>query len=413
MDLTINDAQLRVLRWVAAGADLKNPPSETFKTSAVALRNRGLVDLDKRRGRWGIAITEAGTFYLKHGHQSKAAPSKRKPPAQLGQMRDLKDTTAKRATTEPVPQPSRTSDVKAKPARVVKDETIPMPEQVRRPHPAAREIVDQKARLDVPIEERQRALLILHALVQDALRRGWTVTAIPSTFQKDPWNGRGTRVSPGPDLLSIDAGDAPATIRIRMQQKRVDHVPTEKELADQAKYSWQRYPKYDHVPTERTRLEIRSGSYDVLTLDDTIATRIEDKLLRAIEKIQQLSIDARAAAERRRQQEIKRAEQQRRAEELRKRATRYTSWAETLEQLRSDFVRHRELADAVAGLRAAVADRGPENEYAEALGEYLGWAEQHIKASDPTRSIRLPRGERPDLSYGEWAEWKRQNPQRW
>lgn len=61
-----------------------------------------------------------------------------------------------------------------------------MPERVRRPHQAVREIVDHKARMDVPIEERQRAVLILHALAQEALRRGWTVTAIPSGFQKDP-----------------------------------------------------------------------------------------------------------------------------------------------------------------------------------------------------------------------------------
>src|SRR5690606_39778976 len=64
------------------------------------------------------------------------------------------------------------------------------------------------------------ALLILHSLAQEAIRRGWTVTANPSTFRKDPWNGRRTRVSPGPDLFSIDAGDAPAVIRLRMQQKR-------------------------------------------------------------------------------------------------------------------------------------------------------------------------------------------------
>ncbi|BAJ73206.1 hypothetical protein MTES_0242 [Microbacterium testaceum StLB037] len=51
MDLTLNDTQLAVLRWVAAGADLENPPTPTFKTSAVALRSRGLIELDKRKGR--------------------------------------------------------------------------------------------------------------------------------------------------------------------------------------------------------------------------------------------------------------------------------------------------------------------------------------------------------------------------
>lgn len=413
MDLKINDVQLLVLRWVAEGADLDNPPSDTFKISAVALRNRGLVSLDRRRGRWSVAITEAGTYYLEHGRHPKERPSKRKPSAPLKpkQRRNLTGTTTGRTKMRPRPEPSEAFDAEAKRARVTKDETIPMPEQVRRPHQAVREIVDHKARLDVPIEERQRALLILHALTQEALRRGWTVTANPSTFERDPRSRRRTRVSPGPDLFSIDAGDAPATIRLRMQQKRIDYVPTEEELAREARYNWRSYPKYDYVATERMRLEIRAGSYDVLTLTDTAATRIEDKLLRAIERIQQISVNARRAAEQQRQQALERAEQQRRADELRKRAVRYTSWADTLEQLRSDFVRHRELADAVAGLRAAVADRG--REYAEGLGEYLAWAEQHLNDSDPLRRIWLPQGERPDLSYTQWDEWRRRNPQRW
>lgn len=405
MDLSLNDAQLLVLRWVAAGADLDNPPSDTFKASAVALRNRGLVDLDKRRGRWSIAITDAGMFYLEHGHHPKDEPPQTESPAPP----TPNDKTAKSIENEPAPapQPSDAHDAKKTPPRVMKDETIPMPEQVRRPHPAVREIVDHKARLDVPLEERQRALLILHALVQEALRRGWTVTANPSTFQRDPWNGRPTRVSPGPDLFSIDAGDAPATIRLRMQQKRVDHVPTEEELAKEARYNWRSYPRHDYVATERMRLEVRASSYDVLSIDDTVATRIEDKLLRAIEKIEQLSINAREAAEQQRLRELERAERQRRAEEIRQRAARYTSWAETLEQLRSDFVQHRELADTVAGLREAVAVRGLEHEHAEILSEYLAWSEQHLEDSDPFRCIWLPQGERPDLSYDEWHEWRR------
>ncbi|GEM_PF-3068168 len=412
MDLTLNDAQLLVLQWVADGADLDNPPSETFKTSAVALRSRGVVTLDKRRGHWSIAITEAGRFYLEHGrHPDAEEPTPKKPPKPKPEPKKAQPATAESDDSSDN-EPSSDPEPPARPERVVKDETIPMPVQIRRPHQAVREIVDHKARLDVPTEQRQRALLILHSLGQEAIRRGWTVTANPSTFRKDPWNGRRTRVSPGPDLFSIDAGDAPAVIRLRMQQKRVVHVPTEKELADEARYNWRSYPKYDYVPTERMRLEVRSGSHDVLTLDDTVATRIEDKLLRAIEKIERMSVDAREAAVRHRQWEIQRAEEQRRAEELRKRAARYSSWAETLEQLRTDFVRHRELADAVAGLREAVERRGPEHEYADVLAEYLAWSETHLEESDPFRRIWLPQGDRPDLSYEEWQEWKRRNPQR-
>lgn len=408
MDLTLNDAQLLVLQWVVDGADLGNPPNDTFKTSAVALYSRGLVALDKRRGRWSIAITEAGTFYLTHGHHPKAEAStpkktaRQKPERIGGFVKEVASYVSSDRSTEP--------ETLAKSERNVKDETIPMSDQIRRPHKAVREIVDHKARLDVPTGQRQRALLILHALAQEATRRGWDVTASPSTFEADRWSGRRARVSPGPDLFSIDAGDAPAVIRLGMQQKRVDHVPTEKELAGKARYSWQSYPKYDHVPTERMRLEIRANSYDALTLDDTVATRIEDKLLRAIEKVEQMSVDAREAAERRRQMEIQRLEEQRRADDLRRRTARYDGWLKTLEQLRDDFVRHRELAEVVAGLREAVQQRGPDHEYAEILGEYVEWSKTHLEESDPFRRILLPQGERPDLSFDEWKNWKRQHP---
>lgn len=412
MDLTLNDAQLLVLQWVADGADVDNPPSETFKTSAAALRSRGVVTLDKRRGHWSIALTQAGRFYLEHGHHPDAeGPKPEKPPKPKPEPKRSRTAIAESDDSTDNDSSSDT-EPPARPERVVKDETIPMPVQIRRAHQAVREIVDHKARLDVPTEQRQRALLILHALAQEAIRRGWTVIANPSTFQKDPWNGRRTRVSPGPDLFSINAGDAPAVIRLRMQQKRVDHVPTDKELADEARYHWRSYAKYDYVPTERMRLEVRTDLHDVLTLDDTVATRIEDKLLRAIEKIDQMSIDARDAAERHRQWEIRQAEAQRRAEELRQRATRYSSWAETLDQLRAGVVRHREMADAVASLREAVERRGPEHEHAEVLADYLRWSEAYLEESDPLRRIWLPQGERPDLSYDEWQDWKRRNPQR-
>lgn len=413
MDLSINDAQRSVLQWVANGADLDNPPSDTFKTSAPALHTRGLVKLDKRRGHWSVEITGAGKFYLEHGHHPDAPASK--PPAPTIPSPATPPEPADTSSSTPPQKPAAEPDISAKSERVIKDETIPMPmpDQVRRPHKAVKELVNHKARLDVPIEQRRRALLVLHALVQEAVRRGWRVTAHPSTFEVDRWNGRRTRVSPGPDLFTIDAGDAPVTIRLRMQQKRVTHVMTENELADKAKHSWSYAPKYDYLPTERMRLEIRSSTYDVLNLDDTVATRIEDKLLRAIEKIEQLSVKAREAAERRHLMEIERQEQQRRAEELRKRANRYGSWLETLEQLRDDFIRHRDLADAVACFREAVTQRGPDREYADRLDEYLAWSETHLEESDPFRRIWLPRGERPEMSFDEWRVWKRQHSQNW
>ena len=356
-------------------------------------------------------MTDAGKFYLEHGHHPEAGPPNPKPIAKPVVSKPPPTRTQEAAGAGAAP--AEPAELRAEPERPPQPATVPIPVQLRRPHKAVKEIVDHKARLGIPVEQHSRALLILHALAQEAIRRGWEVIPNPSTFEVDRWNGRRKRVSPGPDLFSIDAGAAPAAIRFRVQHKRVDHVPTEKELAEQAKYSWSRPPKYDYLPTDRLRLDVRSGSSNSLTLDDTASTRIEDKLLRAVEKIEQLTVHARDLAEQRRQMEIQRQLERERAEELRKRAVRYSGWYDTLEQLRADFVRHRELTEVVASLRLANAQRGPEHEYAEILRAYLSWSEEHLKESDPLRRIPLPQGERPDMTYDAWREWKRHNSRSW
>jgi len=64
----LNDLQLRVLRLVAACADLSGPAQGSMRTSAAALRSRGLIVITRQAGRWNATITEAGKFYLEHGH---------------------------------------------------------------------------------------------------------------------------------------------------------------------------------------------------------------------------------------------------------------------------------------------------------------------------------------------------------
>ncbi|RCK61551.1 hypothetical protein DTO57_02640 [Microbacterium sorbitolivorans] len=295
---------------------------------------------------------------------------------------------------------------KPKPKREPLDETIPMASRVTKPHAAIRALIDHQARLNVPIEERRRALLILHSFVQECVRRSWDVIAIPSTKSQDPWNGRTVKHSPGSTLFTVDAGDAPVDVYVSMQRDRKPHISTQKELADQARYEWNRPPKYDYVQNDRVRLELsaaRGGK--VLQLDDTVTTRIEDKLLRAVLKVEALTIEAREIAEWVRQRELEAMEARRRAAELRQRAAHYDSWRKTLDTLRSDIAKHRAMIETVEALRVAVEQRGPENQHAEALAEYLSWSEQYVVDSDPLRRIWLPQGDRPDMTFEEWHEW--------
>lgn len=356
---------------------------------------------------------DEGAYVLKHGRRRRDEVEHSSP-----RSRRRNATPPDEETARPPEQSDHSSRVQSaheaetSARRSASEETIPLPDSVRKPHPAVREIIDHKTRLSVPAEQQRRALIILHALATEAIRRGWTVTANPSTSQQDPWNGRRTRMSPGPDLFWVDAGHQPAAIRLRMKQKRIAHVPTQKERDDEVRLRWRGYPKYDYVTTDIMRLEIRAGSYSVFNLEDAASKPIEDKLLRAVHAVEKLSTDALKAAERHREIELERLERQRQAEDLRRRSARYTNWFDTLEQLRLDAARHRDLPEAVGQLRQTAQKREPHHDDTVALTDYLNWAEEHLEQSDPFRTLQLPEGQRPDMNFTQWTEWKQQQQTR-
>lgn len=406
MTLKLNAVQIAVLRWVAAGCDTEAPVTSGYKTTAVAFHNRGLITVDRRRGRWNATVTDKGTRYLEHGNtaspttprKSHASPSPDLPRKSELLERDDQASSVLPADDEQAPHTAGTRRNSSK------DESIPMPAQVRRPHAAVRELIEHKQRLDLPAEQKQRAHVILHALVQESLRRGWTVTPVLSELHHNSWNRTKTRIWPSNDLFTIDAGARPAAIRLRMRQRQVKHVPTPEERRQKERSGYQSYSTMDLVPTDRMRLEIRAGSYSEMVLEDTSGTKFEDKLGRALGKIQSITDEAIERQEQKRLRDIADAEARERAEVLRRRATHYGKWAETLESLSTDAAKHRDLTATVEQLRTALPQFEGNDRYGE-LETYLAWAEQHLVESDPFRAITLPEGERPDLTYAEWRNW--------
>jgi hypothetical protein len=60
----LTSRQIEVLQWIADGCPERNWPDGTYKNSAQALDNRGLVDVRRRRKTWTTSITDAGRYYL-------------------------------------------------------------------------------------------------------------------------------------------------------------------------------------------------------------------------------------------------------------------------------------------------------------------------------------------------------------
>jgi excisionase family DNA binding protein len=64
----LNSRQVAVLRWISDGCPEGVMEGFTYKTVAVALRNRRLVEVSRKGGGWQAEPTDAGRFYVEHGH---------------------------------------------------------------------------------------------------------------------------------------------------------------------------------------------------------------------------------------------------------------------------------------------------------------------------------------------------------
>lgn len=62
----INARQLEVLRWIADGCPHGVMKDYTYKTTAIALQGRRLVNVTRKGGGWQAELTDAGGHYLRH-----------------------------------------------------------------------------------------------------------------------------------------------------------------------------------------------------------------------------------------------------------------------------------------------------------------------------------------------------------
>lgn len=76
---------------------MDNPPVPMFKTSAVALSNRGRVDLDGRSGLWRVTVTDAD-LYLEHGYHPKEDVATRNKAGPAGPTRGRPEDSTRIAT---------------------------------------------------------------------------------------------------------------------------------------------------------------------------------------------------------------------------------------------------------------------------------------------------------------------------
>lgn len=76
----MNDRQLALLTLIGDGTDPVTSDSPELATTSRALKDRGLIAMPRKNGKWQAQITEAGRFYLEHGqHPDRPEPAPREP----------------------------------------------------------------------------------------------------------------------------------------------------------------------------------------------------------------------------------------------------------------------------------------------------------------------------------------------
>ncbi|MFE2612305.1 hypothetical protein ACFXA2_01645 [Micromonospora chalcea] len=65
---SLNERQLDLLRRIDGGDDLSGPDGVEYRRSARAPQDRNLVTVTRKAGVWRACSTDAGRFYLEHGH---------------------------------------------------------------------------------------------------------------------------------------------------------------------------------------------------------------------------------------------------------------------------------------------------------------------------------------------------------
>jgi len=109
----LNDRQLALLTRIGDGTNPVTSDSPEFALTARALKERHLITMPKQDGKWQAEITDAGRFYLEHGHHpDRPEPASRKPRPAHG----AKAPVASRPRQDAAPPP----ETKQTPQRILK-----------------------------------------------------------------------------------------------------------------------------------------------------------------------------------------------------------------------------------------------------------------------------------------------------
>jgi len=403
---TLNEAQASVLKWIGNGCPSGVYDGVAHRISAAALARRGLVRVAGHGPKWSATITGDGKAYLERLASPKP-PTPRQPNVSVTQQ--LVDDVIAAGGSARFPRPAywkkdqvdyerraalahRFGKVPAGMQLVVTrvdDEleislvdtaheapaapaVVAVPGRVAKFHPLVAAFRADRGRHEVSRAELPRACRILHALITEAERRGYSVRASvpgPVKYGQPRWSG------PTDGHFVIATDEYAATLRIHEEglgsRSYWEHENQQKVVTSTGYYVARNRPLSDYEANATGRLTVgllgyHRSTYRVGRWSDRRSWRLEDKVGDILWEIEVRSAEARAARE----------------EAARAAAEREKRWEAAMRQAKVDLIERR---------------RG------ESLRKQVGaWTEaQQIRGYCDAMLERHP----DDAGAREWAEW--------
>ncbi|MCX6395661.1 MAG: hypothetical protein NTV23_04185 [Propionibacteriales bacterium] len=412
----LTERQVEVLQWISDGCPDGVWADFTYKRTSYALAERGLAEVDRRRGSWSARTTSGGEHYLSHGayrtdpivaatrpSQAHATTSSKQGTTRNGRyevdavelIADLQ-RAEDGAITVTDPAASVRAGYRSALSQAVNTGLVPdgykltytgrdrgdlvirllphdneppaealppirIPESLRG---AADAVVHLKAApelLAVSNDMRPRALRILAGIAGECTGRGWTFAQRPD----------------GEPTFQITVTEVEFVFCLFEEIERRD-VPIAEEL-DGAKYEWQRV-RSSVQQVHSGRLALRLGErYSTITWADRKRWTLDDKLPQMFEHLRTTAVDVLAARERQaRDLEERTRAWEKAVESARKAYVAQVNRDQLHEQLadRDSAVRMRAYAADLEASRGGEADRG-------VLVEWVEWIRAEADRVDP------------------------------
>ncbi|MGF1425618.1 hypothetical protein [Kitasatospora sp. LaBMicrA B282] len=266
--------------------------------------------------------------------------------------------------------------------RLAIPDPVPIPERLTKPHSVFAALRDGKRTLNLTKPVLPRALRLIQAIVAEAEHRGHTVRVI-----KQRTDRHGYQHAESEDHFMVTAQGHPCGVRITQLKERTEHTASAKELADAARNSWVKIPRFDYFPGTRLGIAVSGGFvHRQSQWSDTDTEPLEDKLPQILQEI-----DLRgAAAEAKRHADQEAAHDRRRQWEAAVHRARH-DYAEAyriraLEQQELSWRRAAQLSEYLDAAQKRIESIHSAAER-EAAQSWLRWIQGYVERLDPLNGV--------------------------